>query len=105
MRVAWLVALAVSLPITARAQQTAPPSIRACGPAAPGLDPTDLLQRMGRAMGLPRVGQGILHLRMADATLEDYQSDRTYPPFFLGFSTREIWYRPATGVVRQAARI
>lgn len=41
---------------------------------------------------------------MTDAVLQDYQSDRSYPPFFLAFSARESWYRPSTGVARHRNR-
>lgn len=46
-----------------------------------------------------------LHQRMTDAVTEDYQSDRTYPPFFLAFFDRESWLEPATGVARIRGRV
>jgi hypothetical protein len=42
----------------------------------------------------------VLHQRVTDATVENYQSDRSYPPFFLSFASRETWYQPGTGVLR-----
>jgi hypothetical protein len=90
---------------SAGAQEAPASPIGVCSPLAAGLEPASLLRDMGRAMGVERVGVGTLHLRMTDATLEDYQSDRTYPPYFLGFTTRETWYRPGTGVARHASRI
>ena len=46
-----------------------------------------------------------LHQRMTDAVTEDYQSDRTYPPFFLAFFNRESWLEPATGIARIRGRV
>jgi hypothetical protein len=99
-----LVALVISgLTLGTAGAQDAP--IGVCTPMAARPEPASLLRDMGRAMGVGRVGAGTLHLRMTDATLEDYQSDRTYPPYFLGFTARETWYRPGTGVARHASRI
>jgi hypothetical protein len=88
----------------ALAQGAPAPQIGRCVPA-PHADARALLQDAARAMGTGRVGAGTLHLRMSEATLEDYQSDRTYPPFFLGFTARETWFQPASGVARHASRI
>jgi hypothetical protein len=95
-------ALAAASPALA---QSAPVSqIGRCTPATAS-DPRALLRDAGLALGLDRVGRGALHLRMTDAVLEDYQSDRTYPPFLLGFTSRETWYQPSSGVARHASRI
>jgi hypothetical protein len=58
-----------------------------------------------RALGAVNRGDSVLHLRIAEATVEDYQSDRSYPPFFLGVTTRESWYHAGTGVLRSRGRI
>src|SRR5919198_6031889 len=58
-----------------------------------------------RALGAENRGDSVLHLRIAEATVEDYQSDRSYPPFFLGVTTRESWYHAGTGVLRSRGRI
>ena len=42
---------------------------------------------------------------MTVAVTEDYQSDRTYRPFFLAFFNRESWLEPATGVARIRGRV
>lgn len=65
----------------------------------------EVLRGTLRALGAAAVRGRILHLRMTEATVQDYQSDRPYPPFFLGFTTRESWYQPAAGVARYAGRV
>jgi hypothetical protein len=67
-------------------------------------DARAFLRNAVHALGADNLQGAALHLRMTDATLEDYQSDRAYPPFFLAFSARESWYQPATGVARQRGR-
>ena len=102
---ATLPLLAAVTAVSPALAQGAPVSqIGRCVPA-PHSDARTLLRDAGRAIGVERVGSGTLHLRMTEATLEDYQSDRTYPPFFLGFTSRETWYRPASGVARHASRM
>lgn len=75
-----------------------------CRPAA-GVDAPALVRDALHALGADERGGPVLHLRMTEATVEDYQSDRAYPPFFLGFTSRETWYQPATGVLRSNGRI
>ena len=71
----------------------------ACKPAGVS-NPAALLADAIRAIGAGSLKGRALHLRMTDATVQDYQSDRAYPPFFLAFASRESWYQPATGVAR-----
>ena len=101
---AALLLAAVSVATPALAQSAPGSQIGRCTPATVS-DPRAVLRDAGRAMGLDRVGRGTLHLRLTEATVEDYQSDRTYPPYFLGFGTRETWYRPSSGVARHASRM
>ena len=56
------------------------------------------IQRAKNAMGVERAGQKILHFRAAWADQQNYQSDRSYPPFFDAISAAEVWYQPSTGV-------
>lgn len=63
-------------------------------------DPTAVLARARSVMGFDRAKQRVLHFRAATATEENYQSERTYPPFFSSMSSQEIWFDPATGVLR-----
>jgi hypothetical protein len=37
--------------------------------------------------------------------VENYQSDRSYPPFFLGVTSLESWYQAGSGVLRSRGRI
>lgn len=51
-------------------------------------------------MGFEKAGDRVLHLSVETATEENYQSARTYPPFFLAMNSQEIWLDPATAVLR-----
>jgi hypothetical protein len=46
----------------------------------------------------------VLQLHAEDAELQDYQSDRTYPPFFSSFQPVDVWLDPGSGVERQATQ-
>lgn len=63
------------------------------------------LARASRAVGLERAQGRVLHYRAMEGTEQSYQSDRTYPPFFSAFETREAWLEPGTGVERTTSRI
>lgn len=63
-----------------------------------------VLARAREAMGLSQVGDRVVHLRMARAQIENYQSDRTYPPFFSAFADLDIWFDPQTGTERGEGR-
>jgi len=75
-----------------------------CRPAHES-DAATVLRDALRSIGATDPKPSVVHLRMTEATAEDYQSDRSYPPFFLGFTSRESWYRPATGVLRSRGRM
>jgi hypothetical protein len=69
--------------------------------------PTDahaVLARARDAMGLSQVGDKVVHLRIARAQIENYQSDRTYPPFFSTFVDLDVWFDPQTGTERGEGR-
>jgi hypothetical protein len=75
-----------------------------CQPA-PEADARAVVRDALHALGAMTRGDSVLHLRIVEATVEDYQSDRSYPPFFLGVTTRESWYDAGTGVLRSRGRI
>jgi hypothetical protein len=69
--------------------------------------PTDahaVLARARDAMGLSQVGDKVVHLRIARAQIENYQSDRTYPPFFSAFVDLDVWFDPQTATERGEGR-
>ena len=70
----------------------------------PGLDPQALLARADSAMQVDRAAGKAYHWLGASSTLENYQSDRTYPPFFSTFTSEEGWYAPSTGALRAKGR-
>ena len=55
------------------------------------------------AVGVPEPGR-VLRWRAHAGTVQDFQSDRSYPPFFLFFTSREAWFDPAAGVERARQR-
>jgi hypothetical protein len=79
------------------------PSLAQMSPAATDSaqkDPSALLARAKDVMRFPRVGQSVIHYRSVAAAEQNYQSDRTYPPFFSAMEVKESWFDPATGVER-----
>lgn len=65
-------------------------------------DPSAILYRAREVMGAARVGQQIVHYHSLAAVEQNYQSDRTYPPFFSAMQVREAWFDPSTGVERSS---
>lgn len=87
-------------------------SVALAGAAAPGQsadvrgkrDPTTLLARAREVMGFTRVQGRVLHYHAAAVVEQNFQSDRTYPPFFSSVSQQEVWFQPASGVLRVQAQ-
>jgi hypothetical protein len=63
-------------------------------------DPASLLAHAKEVMRFARVGQSVIHYRAVAASEQNYQSDRTYPPFFSAMEVKESWFDPGTGVER-----
>ena len=51
-------------------------------------------------MGMERAAGRVVHYRAAGASEQNYQSDRTYPPFFSAMLQHEVWFDPTSGVMR-----
>jgi hypothetical protein len=68
--------------------------------AQPAADASAILARAREVMGFPRSGESVLHLRTVAAAEQNYQSDRTYPPFFSAMQVSEEWFDPQTGAER-----
>lgn len=63
-------------------------------------DPVALLAHAKDVMRFARVGQALIHYRAVAASEQNYQSDRTYPPFFSAMEIKESWFDPRTAVER-----
>src|SRR5581483_3722442 len=63
-------------------------------------DPQAILKRAIEAVGIPKVQGKILHFQNMLSNVQDYQSDRTYPPFFSAISSGEVWFDPQSGAER-----
>ncbi len=86
--------LAAALP--SAAQQTG-------GEARPGAvqeEPGAVLARAKEVMGFARSGQSVIHYRAVAAVEQNYQSDRTYAPFFSAMQIKEGWLDPQRAVER-----
>lgn len=95
-----LAILCLALGATRAAAQAASP----CTPPRAGEPtPAQVLDRARAAIGSPGAADSVLHFRGAMATLMNYQSDRSYAPFFSAYDTGETWYDPASGVERTAS--
>lgn len=71
-----------------------------CGPAPAGRNAGAWLAAAATAVGLDRVGNRVLHYQAMANAEQNYQSDRTYPPFFSAYSSQEGWADPRTGAER-----
>lgn len=81
------------------AQGVHPPAPQ-CSPAPKEWpDARAWLTRARAALGFP-VGDSVLSFRSTELSWFIIQSDRSYPPFALTGTAREIWFDPASGVER-----
>lgn len=64
---------------------------------------SDALDRAARATGV-RTGEGVLRVRAWRATVNDFQSDRTYPPFFSDFQSLETFFDARGGALATRSR-
>jgi hypothetical protein len=64
-----------------------------------------VLARARDAMGFTQAAGRVLHYVAIRATEENYESDRTYPPFFSSMADEEIWLDAATGVLSVQSRV
>src|SRR3954468_19438866 len=63
------------------------------------------LARARQVMGFAAVGDRGIPPHAGMAAEQNYQSDRTYPPFFSAMSSVESWYAPSTGVERVSGQM
>jgi len=71
------------------------------GSAMPPLrDPAAALARARQAMGIQKTDDRVIHFHAVFADQQNYQSDRTYPPFFDTMTTAEVWFQAGTGIER-----
>jgi hypothetical protein len=75
------------------------------GNGAEQKDPAAMLQRTQDVMQFARVGDSVIHYRAAAASEQNYQSDRSYPPFFSAMETQESWLDVRSGVERVDTQI
>lgn len=91
----WFFAVAVAAVTLA-----AVPHARATSPEAAAA-----LARAKTSMGFARVGQRVLHANAVETEEQNYQSDRSYPPFFAAMYVLDSWLDPQSAVVRTTAQI
>lgn len=63
-------------------------------------DAAAIIARAREVTGFARAGQSLVHYHALAAAEQDYQSDRTYPPFFSAMQVKEGWFDPLSGVER-----
>ena len=71
-----------------------------CTPASNEPTAAAWLERAAAATGLSRMNGRILHYRAMQNAEQNFQSDRTYPPFFSAYASQEIWFDGASGTER-----
>jgi hypothetical protein len=63
-------------------------------------DAAALLARAKEAMQFGRANQSVVHYHSVSASEQNYQSDRTYPPFFSAMHVEEAWFDPLSAAER-----
>jgi hypothetical protein len=63
-------------------------------------EPKTTLARAKEVMGFARADRMVIHYRAVAASEQNYQSDRTYPPFFSAMQIKEAWFDLKSGVQR-----
>ncbi|HKF55197.1 MAG TPA: hypothetical protein VKJ45_07125, partial [Blastocatellia bacterium] len=67
-------------------------------------EPAAVLARAKTVLGFDRVTKPIMHYHAVAAAEQNYQSDRTYPPFFSAMLIKEAWFDSRSGVERISAQ-
>jgi hypothetical protein len=62
--------------------------------------PQAVLQRASDAMACSKAGDRVLHYQFTYSDSQNYQSERTYPPYIDLMTTVEAWFSPRSGVLR-----
>jgi len=62
--------------------------------------PEFLLRRAWNAMGASRTSGKLVHYTGAASLDQNYESDRTYPPYLAFIQTEEVWFNPETAIER-----
>jgi len=91
---ARVIAIALGLGISFAASV----AVAADEPAAD--EPAAMLARARAVMGFSRAGSAVIHYRAVAAQDQDYESDRSYPPFFAMMQVKETWFDPVSGVAQ-----
>jgi hypothetical protein len=78
----------------------APP---AAGCVAESGDASTVLRRAATQVGLSALDNHALHVHGFDVESQDYQSDRSYPPYLSAVERLDYWYSPASHVQQRAA--
>ena len=63
-------------------------------------EPAAVLGRAKEVLGFGCSGRSIIHYHAVAASEHNYESDRTYPPFFSAMKVKEAWLDPQSGVER-----
>jgi len=69
-------------------------------PGAVREDPITVLARAREVMGFARSDGSVIHYRAVAAVEQNFQSDRTYPPFFSAMQIKEGWLDPMRAIER-----
>ena len=67
-------------------------------------DARAIIKRAIGAVGIPDVETKTLHFRDVVGNVQDFQSDRTYPPYFSSQVSRDVWFDPRAGIERATAQ-
>jgi len=75
-----------------------------CTPVPGGPSASAWLTRARTAVGMGRAGDRVLQFHAVQGENQDYESDRSYPPYFVSFQSVEGWLDLNSGAERYATR-
>lgn len=71
---------------------------------APAASAAGSLAAARRALRFEKAAGRVLHYRANAADVQNYQSDRSYPPYFSAMQQQEVWFDAPSGVRRVATQ-
>lgn len=78
-------------------------TVSACVPATG--DGHSLLSKGIESAGIKRLGQKALGIDLIETESQDFQSDRTYPPYLVDGHTARLWYFPDLGMETTSGKV
>lgn len=83
---------------------TSPLALAQTSTGAGKKDAAAILARAKAVLRFDRAAQAALHARAMSADVQNFESDRSYPPYFSSMVEEELWFDPQSGLERTASK-